>query len=63
MKRRFADAQLIPTIEYAGLPGRETHRVVDHGTIHRAEILDQKCFAFEPDARVASRNLCLGIKS
>ena len=63
VQRRLAYAQFIAAVEYARLTWREAHRVVDHGTVHGSEILDEKCFAFEPDACVSSRNLRLRIES
>ena len=63
MQCRFANAQLITTVENAWLPGREPHRIVDHGAVHRTEIFDEKCFAFEPDACMSPGNLCLRIET
>ncbi len=62
MQRRLAYAQFVATIEHARLSRSEPYRVVDYGAVYRAEILDEKCFSFEPDARVAARNFRLGIK-
>src|SRR5215813_9683640 len=63
MQRRLADTQLIATIKHARLPGCKPHRIIDHGAVHRSEILNEKRFALEPDARVAPRHLCLRIEA
>jgi hypothetical protein len=63
VQRSLAYAQFVATVEHARLSRRKPYRVVDYGAVHRAQILDEKCFAFEPDARVTARDFRLGIES
>src|ERR1044072_6479032 len=63
MQRRFAYAEFVAAVEYTRLSGRKSDGVVNHGPIHRAKIFYQKCFAFEPDARMTSRHFRFRIES
>src|ERR671939_847689 len=62
MERGLAEAQFVSALKDAGLARGESHGIVNHCSVNRVQIFNQKRLAFAPDARVAARDLRLRVK-